>query len=78
MIDNALALIIPSSSIQDHDDSDLDNLIATYGILNIAKDDFLAQKITFDEYMQLVESAEINVDGYMESIEVNLVALELM
>jgi hypothetical protein len=78
MIDNALTLVIPSSSIQDHDGSDLDKLIATYGILNIAKDDFLAQKLTFDEYMQLVESAEINVDSYMESIEINLVALKLM
>jgi hypothetical protein len=61
MIDNALTLVIPSSSIQDHDDNDLDNLIATYGILNIAKDDFLAQKITFDEYIQLSRQTRKNL-----------------
>ncbi|NJL53090.1 MAG: hypothetical protein HC930_14495 [Hydrococcus sp. SU_1_0] len=78
MLEKALTLVIPSKDIQDHDGSDLDNLLATYAITETARDNFLAGELTFDEYIQLLESAQLNVDSYLETLESNLVTFDLM
>ena len=78
LLDNALTLVIPSSGIRDMDRNDLSNLLDTYAIAEQAKDSFLNQEITFDEYLQLLESAQVNIDSYAKSLEVNLVALRVI
>ena len=78
LLDNALTLVIPSSGIRDMDRNDLGNLLDTYAIVEQAKDSFLNQEITFDEYLQLLESAQVNIDSYAKSLEVNLVALRVI
>jgi c-di-GMP-related signal transduction protein len=67
-----LTLIIPGGATRDMNDSDLTNLIQTYNMAEEAKDAFLQREITFDEYIQLLESVQVNIDGYLETIEANL------
>ena len=50
----------------------------TYALMERAKEDFLDGLLTFDEYLQLAEMANINVDSYMEDIEHNLLELKLI
>ena len=78
MIDQALTLVIPGTATRDMNGSDLSNLIETYKIAEEAKDAFLEREITFDEYMQLLESAQMNVDSYMTVIESNLETMRLL
>lgn len=78
MIDQALTLVIPGTATRDMNASDLDSLLQTYKIAEEAKDAFLEREITFDEYMQLLESAQMNVDSYMTVIESNLETMRLL
>lgn len=77
-LDRALTLVVPSGATKDHSASDTVKLMESYGIIEKAKDAFLAQEITFDEYLQLCELHRINIDSYMETIEANLIQLSLM
>lgn len=78
MLDQALSLVIPGTATRDMNASDLDSLLQTYKIAEEAKDAFLEREITFDEYMQLLESAQMNVDSYMTVIESNLETMRLL
>ena len=78
MIDQALTLVIPGAATRDMNGSDLSNLLETYKIASGAKDAFLEREITFDEYMQLLEMAQVNIDSYLEVVETNLEAMKLV
>ena len=78
MLEQALSLVIPGTAARDMNASDLDSLLQTYKIAEEAKDAFLEREITFDEYMQLLESAQMNVDSYMTVIESNLETMRLL
>ena len=76
-VNKALTLVVPTANTKDYDKEDLDNLMQTYAVMEQAKDSFLNGEITFEEYISLAEKAEINVDSYMETIEHNLIQLNL-
>lgn len=78
MLEQVLTLVIPTTGTRDMNHSDLRQLIGTYAITEQARDDFLACKITFDEYMDLLETAQVNIDSYLESVEHNLEVLQLV
>lgn len=78
LLDNVLALTIPSNAIRDMNPADLNNLLATYEIAESAKEDFLAGELTLDEYFQLLEMAQVNIDGYMKTLETNLETLKVI
>ncbi|MEM9507540.1 MAG: hypothetical protein AAGA16_07595 [Cyanobacteria bacterium P01_E01_bin.35] len=78
VLDEALTLVIPTGMTRDMNKRDLTNLMTSYGIIEQAKSDFLAQLITFEEYIDLCNSHQINVDSYMETIEHNLVQLKVL
>lgn len=78
MLDKALTLIIPSGATRDMNKSDVKNLLDTYALTEVARDDFLAQRINFQEYIDLLETAQVNIDGYLESLECNLATFNLM
>lgn len=78
LLDSALTLVIPSSATRDMNYEDLGKLVDTYAIAEQAKNDFLAQKITFDEYLQLLEMAQVNIDNYAQSLEHNLEILKVL
>ena len=73
MLAEATRLHISSSATRDMNDSDLMYLIENYAIAEQARDAFLDNEITLDEYCQLLETAQVNIDSYLESVEQNLV-----
>lgn len=77
-VDKALSLVVLTSTTKDHNQKDLVELMETYGVLEQAKNDFLNQEITFEEYISLCEKGEVNIDSYLESIEHNLIELKLI
>ena len=77
-LEKSLAIAIPTIATKDHNKSDLEKLMTSYQIIEQAKDSFLAQEISFEEYICLCEKHEVNVDSYMETIEHNLVHFNLM
>lgn len=72
MLDRLLTLSIPRSATRDMNSTDLDKLLATYAIAEQAKEDFLNQQLTWDEYLELLEMAQVNIDSYREIVEGNL------
>ena len=72
ILDSTLSLVIPTNIIKEMSKRDITNLMQSYKLMESAKDAFLAQEITFDEYLQLCETHEFNVDSYLETVESNL------
>lgn len=73
MLADVTRLHIPTSATRDMNDSDMMNLINTYAIAEQARDAFLNNEITLDEYCQLLETAQVNIDSYLENVEQNLI-----
>lgn len=78
VLEEALAFGVSCENTRDHNKDDLEKLMLSYMVLEQARDSFLNQEITFDEYLQLCELHEVNVDSYRSTIEHNLVKLKLM
>lgn len=72
LIDNALTLVVPCGNDDGMSEAELTGLMESYGLMEQAKDNFLAGEITFDEYLQLCEIHNFNVDSYLETVEDNL------
>lgn len=72
VLDTALSLVIPVGATRDMNGGDIGKLMESYGLMEKAKDAFLAQEVTFDEYLQLCEIHGFNVDSYLETVESNL------
>ena len=75
IVKDSLTLVIPSGLTRDMNSDDIQRMLLTYQIMEVARDNLLSGKLTPDEYFQLAESAEINVDSYMQNIEHNLIVL---
>lgn len=78
LLAQATQLFIPGSATRDMNDQDLDNLVETFAIAEQARDSFLEGKVNLDEYCQLLETAQVNIDGYLENMEQNLVIAGVM
>ena len=78
MLADVTRLHIPTSATRDMNDSDMMNLINTYAIAEQARDAFLNNEITLDEYCQLLETAQVNIDSYLENVEQNLIIVGAM
>lgn len=72
LLNKALTLVIPSGSTQGMTEREVDKLMESYGLMEKAKDAFLSQEVTLDEYLQLCEIHNFNVDSYLETVESNL------
>lgn len=72
LINNALTLVVPTGNAEGMSKTELVDLMESYGLMEQAKDSFLAGKITLDEYLQLCEIHNFNVDSYLETVEDNL------
>lgn len=77
-LDTALTLVVPSGATRDMNRSDVEKLMKSYGLMEEAKDAFLGREITFDEYLQLCEMHNFNVDSYLETVESNLEHFQLI
>lgn len=69
---------IDSSAILDCNYSDLIGVVKNLEIANEALDAFLAQEITFDEYLELLDMAQVNIDEYLGLVEQNLIEARLL
>lgn len=69
---------IDSSAILDCNYSDLIGVVKNLEIANEALDAFLGQEITFDEYLELLDMAQINIDEYLGLVEQNLTKARLL
>jgi hypothetical protein len=78
ILDKALSIVIPTRSLRDYNDRDLDNLLESYRLAEIAKDSLIDGKVSFDEYIQLLECHQVNIDGYLETVEGNLETFRLV
>ncbi len=78
LINDALTLVVPTGNSEGMSESEMTKLMESYGVMERAKDSFLAGEITFDEYLQLCELHKLNVDSYLEVVEHNLEQLELI
>jgi hypothetical protein len=73
-----LELEIDPSVLMDHNERDIMKVLKNLEICNQSLDAFLAAEITFAEYVELLETAEINIDGYLGVVEKNLVTASIL
>ncbi len=78
LLEKSLDLGVTVAATRDHNRDDLINLMESYKIIEIARDDFLNNEISFDEYLQLCELHQVNIDSYADTIEHNLRHLGLL
>ena len=52
--------------------SELETLIETYEFANKGREAFLQGLISLDEFLQILEFCEINVDNYLNTLEDNI------
>jgi hypothetical protein len=76
--DQVTRLWLPGGNPDNASLEELEVLIAYYDLANQARKSFLNGEITLDEYCQLLEKYEINVDNYLQTLEVNLDTLKLL
>ena len=52
---------------------EIHKIVLSHQLIQQARDDFLACKITVDEYLELLELHKVNVDDYLGNVEDNLI-----
>lgn len=73
VIDQATTLVIPGGKwTKEMTIQELERVMENYKVAEQARDSFLAGEISLDEYMQLLEMANMNIDGYLATLEFNL------
>lgn len=72
-----LDLAIPTRVAKEFNQSDFDKLFQSYNLAKLARDDFLAGELTWEEYLNLLELHQINIDSYLSNLELNLHELGL-
>lgn len=77
-MDDCTRIVISGAAIQDHNVADLDSLMKSYQLAEEARSAFLDAEITFTEYLELLEIHQINIDGYLETLEHNLILAKIL
>lgn len=73
MLENVLRLGIPSQvSRQISSKTELENLMKSYSIIEQALNDFNKGLLTWEEYLDLLELHEVNIDSYLNTVDYNL------
>lgn len=72
ILDSALTLVVPTGMTKEMSKRDVEKLMQSYQLMQEAREAFLSQEVTFDEYLQLCEVHDFNVDSYLETVESNL------
>lgn len=67
--------ISTNGDVRDMNDSDTRNLLESYSLIERVRDDFLAGLLTFEEYLELLEMHQINVDSYLNTLDENLTTI---
>ena len=72
MLDNILQLAIPTSFSRQLSRQQLQNVINSYAIVEQALKDFNRGRLTWSEYLDLLEAHEVNIDSYLNTVDHNL------
>jgi hypothetical protein len=67
-----LEVAISTKSIKDMREDEINNLVQSHALIQQARDDFLNNLLTWEEYLDLVEYHEVNMDSYLDIVEENL------
>ena len=78
ILKTSLILGIPTTGTAQMEQADINKLMQSYQLMLEAQDSLLAQEITFDEYLQLCEVHDFNVDSYLQTVENNLTILRVL
>ena len=70
--------IVLGQDSQDMNSTDLDSLVSLHSLMEIARNDFLKGSITFEEYLELLDMAGMNIDDYCLNLENNLTAIRIL
>lgn len=78
LLRKATSLFIPKGAVLDHNSDDLRRLHQTYSILEDAQEAFLNKEITFEEYLEILEMGNVNIDHFLKTTEQNLETFKLL
>lgn len=68
----AFELWIDTNTIKSLSRNELSELITAHSLAEQARDKFLLQQITFDEYIAIIETCGVHIDSYLSKVEQNL------
>lgn len=74
----ALDLVIPARLSRELSPSEMDKLLTSYGLVKQALNDFLQAKLTWEEYLEILEMHQINIDSYLNTIDYNLTKIGVL
>ena len=72
MLDNILQLAIPTSFSRQLSRPQLQQVMKSYGIVEGALQDFKRGLLTWSEYLDLLETHQVNIDSYLNTVDHNL------
>ena len=70
--------IILDDSIKGISPSEMSKLVESHWLIQQARDDFLNGLLTWSEYLELCEMHNMNIDGYLETVNENLEAIGII
>lgn len=72
---NAFTLIVPDEPMSD---SELEAMFRDYDELQKMQDSFLEGVTSFEDYIEAAEAFDMDIDDYLEDIEVNLELADIL
>jgi hypothetical protein len=72
---NAFTLIVPNEPMSD---SELEAMFRSYDELQKMQDSFLEGVTSFEDYIETAEAFDMDIDDYLEDIEVNLELADIL
>lgn len=60
------------ASLKGMREDEVEGVVLSHWLIQQARDDFLNGRLTWSEYLDLVESHQVNMDSYLDTVEENL------
>ncbi len=67
-----LNLAIPVNISSQLNQTELKKLVKSYNLCEQAMKDFLSAKLTWEEYLNILELHQVNIDSYLKTVDCNL------
>lgn len=78
LAEKALDLVIPTRSCHELSFSQMNKLLTSYQLAKQALNDFLEAKLTWEEYLEILEIHQINIDSYLNTLDYNLTKIGVL
>jgi hypothetical protein len=73
-----LEVAISTRDIKDMRTDEINKLVESHALIQLARDDFLHGYLTWEEYLDLVEYHNVNMDSYLDIVAENLTTVGTM